>query len=87
MFWKIAVWTQSATDDPGFYSSFHETSDSPPMKGISASVQRICRRFSKFVYVDVYVGKCLLTSCERVIQKKTLNPFVFDTIRLDALLQ
>ena len=33
------------------------------------------------------VGKCLLTSCERVIQKKTLNPFVFDTIRLDALLQ
>ena len=23
------------------------------------------------------VGKCLLTSCERIIQKKTLNPFVF----------
>ena len=25
MFWKIAVWRQSATDDPGFCSSFHET--------------------------------------------------------------
>ena len=24
----------------------------------------------------VHVGKCLLTSCERVIQKKTLNPFI-----------
>ena len=33
MFWKIAVWTQSATDDPGFHSSFHKTPDSPPMKG------------------------------------------------------
>ena len=32
-------------------------------------------------------GKCLLTSCERVIQKKTLNPFDVSTIRLDALLQ
>ena len=50
-------------------------------------VQRICRRFSKFVYTDVCVGKCLLTSCERVIQKKTLNPFGIDTIWLDALLQ
>ena len=36
----------------------------------------IYKRFSKFVYVDVCVGKCLLTSCERVIQKKTLNPFI-----------
>ena len=50
-------------------------------------VPQICRRFSKFAYVDVYVGKCLLTSCERIIQKETLNPFVFDTIWLDALLQ
>ena len=33
------------------------------------------------------VGKCLLTSCERIIQKKTLNSFVSETIRLDALLQ
>ena len=52
-------------------------------------VQQICRRFSKFTYIDVCVcvGKCLLTSCERVIQKKTLNPFDVSTIRLDALLQ
>ena len=52
-------------------------------------VQRICRRFSKFAYTDVcgYMGKCLLTSCERVIQKKTLNPFDVNTIQLDALLQ
>ena len=28
------------------------------------------------MYVDVCVGKCLLTLCERVIQKKTLNPLV-----------
>ena len=53
------------------------------MKGLFChlvNVQRICRRFSKFAYVDVCVwggGKCLLTSCERIIQKKTLNPFVF----------
>ena len=33
MFWKITVWTQSATDDPGFCSSFHKTSDCPPWKG------------------------------------------------------
>ena len=47
-------------------------------RGISASVQRIYRRFLKFAYVDVCVrvGKSLLTSCERIIQKKTLNPFV-----------
>ena len=32
-------------------------------------------------------GKCLLTSYERVIQKKTLNPFDVSTIRLDTLLQ
>ena len=37
MFWKIAVWTQSATDDPGFcfLLSSHGTSDSPPMKGFN----------------------------------------------------
>ena len=35
-------------------------------------VPRICRIFLKFAYVDM--GKCLLTSCERVIQKKTLIP-------------
>ena len=34
MFWKIVVWMQSATDDPGFCSSFHKTSDSPQMKGL-----------------------------------------------------
>ena len=50
-------------------------------------VQRIYRRFSKFAYIDVCVGKCLLTSCERVIQKKTLNPFYVNKIQLDALLQ
>ena len=67
---------------------FHGTSDSPPMKGkLSVGVQRVCRRFSRFVYVDVHVGKCLLTSCERVIRKKTLNPFDVNTIRWDALLQ
>ena len=54
---------------------------------LSVGVQRIYKRFSKFAYVDVRVGKCLLTSCERVIQKKTLNPFGIDTIWLDALLQ
>ena len=43
--------------------------------------------WSSRMSVCVYVGKCLLTSCKRNIQKKTLNPFVFDTIRLDALLQ
>ena len=37
--------------------------------------------------VGVYVGKCLLTSCERIIQKKTLIPFDLNTIQLDALLQ
>ena len=59
------------------------------MKGYlsPASVQRIYKRFSKFAYVDVCNGKCVLTSCERVIQKKTLNPFYVNTIRLDALLQ
>ena len=37
MFWKIAVWMQSATDDPGFcfLLSSHGTSDSPPMKGFN----------------------------------------------------
>ena len=68
MFSKIAVWTQSATDDPEFVS---------PSTGHQILHQ--CRvRFSKFAYVDVCVwgGKCLLTSCERIIQKKTLNPFV-----------
>ena len=53
---------------------------------LSVGVQRICRRFSRFAYVDVRVGKCLLTSCERVIQKKTLNPFDVNTIWWDALL-
>ena len=61
------------------------------LKGyIRQCVWRICRRFSKFAYVDMGVcvwGKCLLTSCERVIQKKTLNPFDVSTIRLDTLLQ
>ena len=38
MFWKIAVWMQSATDDPEFVPSFHGTSDSPPMKGIFIGV-------------------------------------------------
>ena len=58
-------------------------------RGISASVPQIYRRFLKFAYIDVRVctGKCLLTSCERVIQKKTLNPFDVSTIRLDTLLQ
>ena len=42
---------------------------------------------SSRILMCVCVGKCLLTSCERVIQKKTLNPFYVNTIRLDALLQ
>ena len=73
---------------------FHGTSDSPPMKGYihqPVGVQRIYRRLSKFACIDVCVcvcvGKCLLTSCERVNQKKTLNPFYVNTIRLDTLLQ
>ena len=49
--------------------------------------QQIYKRFSKFAYVDVCMGKCLLTSCDRVIQKKTLNPFYVNTFWLDALLQ
>ena len=32
IFGKIAAWMQSATDDPGFCSSFHRISDSLPMK-------------------------------------------------------
>ena len=31
---------------------------------------------SSHMLMCVCVGKCLLTSCERIIQKKTLNPFV-----------
>ena len=47
MFWKIAVWTQSATDDPklNLFFLFHGTSDSPPMKGYirqcTANIQEV----------------------------------------------
>ena len=41
---------------------------------------RVCR------CEGVYVGKCLLTSCERIIRKETLIPFCLNTIRLDTLL-
>ena len=34
MFWKIADWTQSATDDPGFCSFFHETSGFSTNEGV-----------------------------------------------------
>ena len=75
-----------------FWQFCHECALKAPLmitdwRGISASVQWIYKRFSKFAYVDVCVGKCLLTWCERVIQKKTLSPFYVNTIRLDALLQ
>ena len=61
------------------------------MKGyIRLGVQQIYRRLLKFAYVYVRVcmnGVSLLTSGERVIQKKTLNPFDVSTIWLDTLLQ
>ena len=59
-----------------------------PAGWCTANIYKGSRSLCVLMCVCVCVGKCLLTSCERVIQKKTLNPFFYvNTIRLDALLQ
>ena len=62
------------------FLSFHGTSDSPPMKGLNCQLvysEYVEGSQSSRILMCVCMGKCLLTSCERAIQKKTLNPFVF----------
>ena len=53
-------------------------------EGVFAAVHKYVKG-SQSLRMYVY-GECLLTSCERVIQKNTTKSFCFDTIRLDALL-
>ena len=92
MFWKIAIWMQSATDDPGFVPLLPWDIRFSTNKGVKSACQSVYSEYVEGsqrsrILMCVYLGKCLLTLCERVIQKKTINPFNVNTIRLDALLQ
>ena len=76
MFWKITVWTQSATDDPDFVSPSTGHWIPPPMKRYIRQCTANMQKVLEFTYVDVRVyGESLLTFGERGIQK-TLIPFV-----------
>ena len=83
MFWKIAVWTQSATDDPEIQNLLlllPGTSDSPPMKGFFTlvCVPRICRRFLKFAYIVMHLcmRKVYSLLVRGVSRSKTLIPLI-----------
>ena len=61
MFWKIALWTQSATDDPEIQNLLlllpqdirFSTNEGLLLLGVLVGVPRMCRRFLKFAYVVV----------------------------------